>query len=154
MTTPRYYQPPDPPPPPPTVEQLLRELINVVNLNHLAIEPFLPVENTPEVAVHVVEVITPGVPVPAPEVPVVTGVLVVIRQRHHVVNRTGYVSFEGPMGTLNTLTRIEFQDNDALTEKLTSLDDIYFDSDTANTFFEIVFRRSQRSPDGSWAPRA
>jgi hypothetical protein len=150
----RYYNPPDPNPEPPRndTETLLATLIAATRMVHYALDPILPLASGPEVRVHVIHVVTAGTPVSAPDIEIVPGIMVIIRQRHHGTQRTGYVSFEGPSGTVSTLTRIEMQDNDTMVQKLTSLEDLAFDANADNTYFEIIFRQSRRTNLGSWEP--
>lgn len=136
-------------PPEVTTLSVLQEVLQELrDLRETTIQIPLPEERRAEIRVQVVLVETAGTPVQAPEIPVPKGVSVIIRQRHHGSNRTGYVSFEGRSGTSNQLGRLELQDNDAVTVPLSSLDDIWFDATVNNTYFEIIFQQSRRPQGG------
>lgn len=83
---------------------------------------------------------TAGSVVRGPSFAVPNGAEVLVRQRRHAVERTGYVSnTEG--GTKSALTRSELGNNDSFSVKAFNLDRFWFDSDTDGTYFELIVER-------------
>lgn len=92
----------------------------------------------PPVVVYTVRVATSGTEVQGPDVAVPRGFRPLIRQRYHAGTPTGRVSFL-PKGTGHTDSRMEIRNNDSFEASgISNLSQIYFDSDTAATVFEII----------------
>lgn len=87
-----------------------------------------------------VHVVTAGVPVQGPDRDIPQGYSMVVRQRRHAGTPTGYFGFtEGDVGA--ELTRSEMGDGDVFilsTTRVKNLKNLWFDADTADTFFELV----------------
>lgn len=108
----------------------------------LATLPITPeeVQQADDWLVHPIQVETAGTPKQGPNVPVLNGTDIVVRQRRHSTDRTGFVSRN--QGELtNALARVELGNNDAVTLKASNLEKLHFDADTDNTFFEIIIDR-------------
>lgn len=87
-----------------------------------------------------VHVETPGTAVQGPNREIPEGYQMVVRQRQHTGARVGYFGFtEGDVSV--ELTRSEMADGDSLTfstTRIKNLDNLWFDADTADTFFELI----------------
>ena len=100
------------------------------------IAPTLEIEG-PEFQVHVITVDTASTPVQGPNIPLLDGTRVIVRQRYHSSSPTGYVA--GTQGAVSqTLQRTEIRDNDSFTVRATNTNKLWFSSDTDTTRFEIL----------------
>ncbi len=85
-----------------------------------------------------VKVVTPGTSVQGPDIRLLPGETVSIRQRRHASTRTGYVAFSRNT-VRNTATRIEMGNNDSMNGlKLENFNEAWFDATAANTEFEMT----------------
>ena len=116
------------------VRKLLAKTQEVIDVT---VQPPLLDQEGPALLVTVVTVVTVDEPVQGPDIRVPPGFLVAVRQRRHTGTPKGYVG--GTAGAvLNTKTRTEWEDNDSFTIFLTNLDQLFFNSDSANTDFELI----------------
>jgi hypothetical protein len=114
----------------PSVEELLEKILAAV------IEPPRTTGGA-EAIIRRVVVATVGIAVNGPDITVPKGYSCVVRQRHNAGAPAGYVAFsESDVG--GTQTRAELQNNDSITVRVTNMDKIWFNSDTAATEFEII----------------
>ena len=91
----------------------------------------------PEAIVRRVRVITAGTAVQGPDVSVPKGVVSVIRQRRHDASRNGYVA-TNERDVSSTGSRVEMQNNDTVVLQVSNWNNVWFDSDTATTDFELI----------------
>ena len=116
------------------IESLLTQIRDAV------IEPPRPsgTESIEQVIIRVVQVVTTGIIVQGPDIPLSRGYSVSIRQRRHATPRTGYVAFSrSAIG--NTLTSSELANNESITGiKIDNFKEAWFNATVNNTFFEIV----------------
>ena len=121
------------------IASLLRENNRLLNEIFTGLIPPRRSENeqVPEGLARRVNVVTAGTPVRGPDVKVNRGYGVVIRQRNHTVGAPfGYAGFsQGDLS--NTNTRIEMLDGDSFVVRISNLNKIWFDADTADTSFEM-----------------
>ena len=90
--------------------------------------------------VYPVLVLTAGDVVQGPGFAVPNGAEVMVRQRRHVLGRTGYVSnTEG--GVKDPLSRSELEDNDSFSVKASNLNRFWFDASADSTYFELIVER-------------
>ena len=90
--------------------------------------------------IYPVQVMTAGTVVRGPSFAVPNGAEVLVRQRRHDTERTGYVSnTEG--GVKSGLTRSELGNNDAFSVKASNLDKFWFDASADSTYFELIVER-------------
>lgn len=113
-----------------SVEELLEQILAAV------IEPPRNVSGT-EAVIRRVVVATAGTPVRGPDIAVPRGYSCVVRQRHNAGAPAGYVAFS-ESEVASTQARAELQNNDSLTVRVSNMNRIWFDSDTAATEFEII----------------
>ena len=113
-----------------SVEELLAQILAAV------VEPPRNVSGT-EAVIRRVVVETPGSPVPGPDITVPKGYSCVVRQRHNPGAPVGYVAFS-QSEVASTQARSELQNNDSITVRVSNMNKIWFDSDTAATEFEII----------------
>ena len=96
------------------------------------------IEQTDQVIVRRVRVVTPGTPVQGPDIALQPGFTVSIRQRRHPASRTGYVGFSRN-AVVNTATRIEMGNNDSMNGlTMNNFKEAWFDASAANTDFEMT----------------
>lgn len=113
----------------------IQDQLNVINSSILEGARYDDAQN--EAIIRRVNVSTAGTPVNGPNIPVPRGFTTVIRQRRHTGTPNGYIALnEHSVGS--TDFRIELQDNDSISLKVTNWDEIWFDADTANTAFELI----------------
>ncbi len=94
--------------------------------------------SAPPAITRVLTVVTVGTAVRGPDVEVPLGYALLIRQRYHSGTPNGYIAFT-EAEVQNTLTRTEIRDNDAIAVKrISNLDQVWGDSDTAGTAFELT----------------
>ena len=77
------------------------------------------------------------VPVQGPDIPVVKGFSVTVRQRQHAGTPTGGVGFTRN-GVANAATRIQLQDGESITVWVNNFNQLWFLADTVDTGFEII----------------
>ena len=77
------------------------------------------------------------VPVQGPDIPVVKGFSVTVRQRQHVGTPTGGIGFTRN-GVANAATRIQLQDGESITVWVNNFNQLWFLADTVDTGFEII----------------
>jgi len=95
-------------------------------------------ESVPQLFVRAIEVVTAGEVYRGPDVVVPEGWTVTVRLRPHATaSPTGYVG--GTSGDVGgTLTRVEMAEGDTMDANVSNLENLYFGSDTNNTFFELI----------------
>ena len=111
------------------------------DLCKLVVEPPRPPvsgnSSSTRVLVTKVTVNVAGTAVQGPDQEVPAGYNVVVRQRRHSGTVTGYVAFSDG-DTSNDGKRSVFRDNDSLAFKIRNLKEVWFDSDTNGTVFEMI----------------
>lgn len=120
---------------------LLRALIvGVERVRQAVIRPPRSSQGTMPIVIHRVNVAVAGTPIQGPKLRIPAGHKVLIRQRNHAGTPVGYIAFDRP-AIEATGDRIEFGDGDKLEFHLDSLDQVWFDADTADTAFELIVTR-------------
>ena len=76
-------------------------------------------------------------PVQGPDVAIIPGFAVTIRQRNHVGTPVGGVGFSRN-AVMDTQTRVELNDGDSITVRISNFNKAWFISDTADTDFEMI----------------
>ena len=114
----------------------LEELIDAV------VEPtrYSDDENIEEIIIRAVTVETANTPVQGPDIPVPKGYHVVVRQRNHSGDPVGRVAFSRN-AIQNDGTRSLLRDGDAVSAKISNLNRVWVDADTASIAFELMVER-------------
>ena len=113
----------------------IQDQLNVINTSIL--EGQRRTDAQQEAIIRRVNVSTAGTAVNGPNISVPPGFVTVIRQRRHSGTPNGYIALtEHAVGS--TDFRIELQDNDSISLKVTNWDEIWVDADTNNTAFELI----------------
>lgn len=124
-----------------SVAQRMLVLIRLEDLCKLVVEPprppISPNSYPTRVLIQKVTVTTAGTPVQGPDQEVPPGYNVVIRQRRHSGTVSGYVAFSNS-DTGNDTRRSVLRDNDSLVFKIRNLREVWFDSDSSGTNFEVI----------------
>ena len=103
-------------------------------------------ENIEQVVIRRVTVTTSGEPVQGPDIPVPKGYPIIVRQRHHAAtNPVGRVAFSRN-AIQDAATRSHLADGESAEIRVSNTKFIWFDSDTADTEFEVWVELIPRTP--------
>jgi len=113
----------------------IKELLIAVKDSNL--EPLRFEDAQVESLIRRVRVVTAGTAVQGPGVAVPKGFATVVRMRRHSGTPNGYIALS-EHAVSSTDSRMELQDNDSVTLKVTNWSKIWFDADTGTTDFELI----------------
>lgn len=144
--------PGDAPPPPPatdTVEQLLSLILQAVRTPHAHVVQELRAQthfligirrregNLPGWTVRRVRVVTAGSPVQGPDIDIPHGFALVVRQRHHNSDRTGFVA-DSLTNARSAALRSELINGETLSLRVMNMNEVWVDADSNTTDFEFI----------------
>ena len=111
-------------------------IVRLERLTAAVIEPPRRGIGAEEGIIRRVRVATAGTPVQGPRIAITPGYDTTVRQRRNPGTPNGYVAYSS-VAVKDTTQRIEIQDNDAVSLRVSNWDRLWFDADTDDTDFEL-----------------